>query len=356
MYSFACGRVTPNLPLTGDDPFEHLGVIAERAGVDVLLSRDPFADDWKRNSAFVHTMRCNMMAADAPKGKRLAKMIVEQWKKRHGRFVEHVDKNCHDLMELNDEDAACHLEQILLRPYKSHQRVSHRPPDDVLSIQRSSSEDLTPSNFPGIERYNDQEASTVTKIPYYPISRLAGMKAPRRTSKNLQLIPETNKDLDCPCPPSSKRARVSCLSFRRETNEKPLDTATSLPDFNNSADKEQPQVAARIEDSPGPPMKTTVLLKKFRFIKLEKSCLGPKDVVTGHYHSLFHQFVLIHHHLINDAMECAKMTVLAWRQLGGRFVDRDTTTDGELIIDIGNDRARNRVLLTLFKIRTYEER
>ena len=352
MNSFPCGRVTPNLPPTRDYRSDH-GVIAECAGVDVLLSSDPFADDWKRNVAFVHTMRSNMMAADAPKGKRLAKMIVEQWKKGHGRFVEHLDKNCHDLVELNDEDAACHLEKILLRPYKPHQRVSHRP-DCVFSLQNSSSEDSTPPNSEEIESGDDQEASTVSRIPYHPIALLAGMKVPRRTSTNLPMIPAANKDVERPCPPSSKLSSVSCLSFhspaRREMKEKPIDTATTPPDFHKSAPQDKPHVVARIEASPGPPLKTSAL-PSFQLTKFEQSCLGPNDVVTGHYHSLFHQFVRDHHHLIKDALECSKMIVLTWRQQGGRFLDRDTT-NGELVIDIGDDRARNRVLVTLFTIRT----
>jgi hypothetical protein len=278
---------------------------------------------------------------------------VEQWKKGHGRFVEHLDKNCHDLVELNDEDAACHLEQILLRPCKPHQRVSHRP-DCVFSLQNSSSEDPTPPNSEELESGDDQEASTVSRIPYHPISLLAGMKVPRRTSTNLPMLPATNKDVERPCLPSSKPSCVSCLSFhspaRREMKEKPLDTATTSPDFHKSAPQDKPHVVARIEDSPGPPLKTSAL-PSFQLTKFEQSCLGPNDVVTGHYHSLFHQFVRDHHHFIKDALECSKMIVLTWRQQGGRFLDRDTT-NGELVIDIGDDRARNRVLLTLFTVRT----
>jgi hypothetical protein len=322
------GCVTPITPQGDDDPTkENLRVtLIDQAARDVLLSHDPSVDEWKSNTAFLRTIRSNMMASNAPKGKRLAEKIVEQWKRGNGRFMEQINNKCHNLVELNDVDATTHVKQILLWPRKSHVCFS-----DYLTAGKddsSNSSEVSVSNIPDksviVDRQNDSW----------------------RISSHHPMLHE-NTDAN-PFPLAMKLSNNYLSSIDGLAHQKQeQDTAATLLRFHETTPQDQPNIVTK----ECPSANVNSILPSFQLAQSEYSRLGPKDVVTGHYHELFHQFVQYHHRLLKDPLECSQLIVQTWRHDGGRFMDRDFVT-GELVMDIGNDRARNRALLTLFNVRS----
>ena len=325
--TFPDGCVIPITPQEDDLSNENLNVITiDRDARDVLLSNDPYADDWKSNTAFLRTMRSNMMASNAPKGTRLAEKIVEQWKKGHGRFMEQTENNCHDLVELNDVDATTHVKQILLWPRKDHTCFS-----GAITTGRDDS--------------CNASVVSVSKIPDQGVI-LIGQNVCRRTPSHLPMLPENT---DANPFPLAITLWNHCLTPTDGPahHKQEQDTAATLLRFHETMPQDHPNIVA--DECHSTPVNST--LPSFQLAQSQHSRLGPNDVVTGHFHEIFHQFVQNHHRMLKDPLECSQLIVQTWRRKGGRFMDRDLDT-GELVVDIGNDRARNRTLLTLLNVRS----
>ena len=357
------GGVSHNLPFRGNEsasPPANCELDAKAPSGDVLLSLDPFDDDWKQNAAFLLTMRSNMMAVAAPKGLRLAQMIVEQFTKGQlGRFVEHLAGNCHELVvavELHDDEAAQRIQQILLRPCKPHERVSKfseaGPPapltDEMIPVSASHIKQGQP-------HFNDgQDADSTAST--HQIPQLSALQAEGREFAALPLLPITCDGVDKALsfrPPSFQPWGTFSPAPRPRQHEKQRqvydDAADTLLRFHHDSRRsDEPHLVAPSDDSPRSPVVPLSCLHPLT--RGEESWLGTNDVVTGHFHELFHRFVLDHYLFVKEPMECSRLLVQAWRHQGGRFLDRDAVT-GELVVDIGDDRARNRVLMTWFNLR-----